>query len=197
MADLGHLRRSAGQKVGIVGLGTNGKAFATRVRGFGPERIIAYDPYVPQTTADLYGDELVSLDALLTQSDRITVHPPPTHELEEQWADEYYIHALGVPNVTFDTIAHYWDRPMRLPQHTEAGCAKCHPKIADIDRFRGERRGQRINLGQHLFREVGCINCHDVDDRKGSRRVGPELTSGASKLTRAFLPPWAWISAVA
>ncbi len=119
-------------------------------------------------------------------------HSPPTHELEEQWADEYYLYALGVPNVTFDTIDHYWDRPMRLPQHTEAGCSKCHTKIADIARFRGDRKGQRVNLGQHLFREVGCINCHNVDDLKGSRRVGPELTNVASKLTPAFVQQWAW-----
>ena len=74
------LRRIAGHTVGIVGLGNIGKAFATRVRGFGPERIISYDPYVPQTTADLYGVELVSLDELLTQSDFITVHTPATDE---------------------------------------------------------------------------------------------------------------------
>ena len=38
------LRRVAGNTVGIFGLGSIGKGFATRVRGFGPEKIIAYDP---------------------------------------------------------------------------------------------------------------------------------------------------------
>jgi D-3-phosphoglycerate dehydrogenase len=74
------LRRIAGNTVGIVGLGNIGKAFATRVQGFGPGRIIAYDPYVPQTTGDLYGVELVGLDELLTESDFITVHTPATSE---------------------------------------------------------------------------------------------------------------------
>lgn len=119
-------------------------------------------------------------------------HSPPTHEAEERWADEYYISELGVPNVTFETIAHYWDRPMRLPQHTEAGCAKCHAEITDIDRFRGERVGARINLGQHLFREVGCINCHNVEDLKESRRVGPDLRHVGSKLTAPFVQQWAF-----
>ena len=50
------------------------------MRGFGPERIIAYDPYVPQTTADLYGVQLVDLDELLAESDYITVHTPATDE---------------------------------------------------------------------------------------------------------------------
>ena len=74
------LRRIAGNTVGIYGLGNIGKAFASRVRGFGPARIIAYDPYVPQTTADLYGVQLVDFDTLLTESDFITVHAPATAE---------------------------------------------------------------------------------------------------------------------
>ena len=119
-------------------------------------------------------------------------HSPPTHEVQERWADKYYIHMLGVPNITFETVAHYWDRTMRLPQYTEAGCAKCHSQITDIDRFAGERRGARINLGQHLFLEVGCINCHNVDDLRGSRRVGPDLARVAFKLTPGFVQRWAY-----
>ena len=76
----GQLRRIAGSTVGIFGLGNIGKAFATRIRGFGPERIIAHDPYVPQTTADLFGVQLVDFDTLLTESDFITVHSPATVE---------------------------------------------------------------------------------------------------------------------
>lgn len=71
-------QRIAGSTVGIIGLGNIGRAFATRIKGFGPERIIACDPYVPQTSADLYGVKLVDLDTLLRQSDIITVHAPAT-----------------------------------------------------------------------------------------------------------------------
>jgi D-3-phosphoglycerate dehydrogenase len=74
------LRRIAGNTVGIYGLGNIGRAFATRVRGFGPARIIAHDPYVPQTTADLYGVQLVDFETLLRESDFITVHSPATAE---------------------------------------------------------------------------------------------------------------------
>lgn len=74
------LRRIAGSTVGIVGLGAIGRAFATRIRGFGPFRIIASDPHIPQTAADLYGVELVDLDELLTSADFITVHAPATEE---------------------------------------------------------------------------------------------------------------------
>jgi len=74
------LRRIAGNTVGIFGFGNIGKAFASRARGFGPARIIAHDPYVPQTTADLFGVELVDFETLLAESDYLTVHSPATEE---------------------------------------------------------------------------------------------------------------------
>jgi len=119
-------------------------------------------------------------------------HSPPTHEIEKEWKEKYYISMLGVPNVTFKTIEHYWDRAMRLPEYTEAGCTKCHSAVTDIGRFQGEHVGSRINMGEHLFREVGCINCHNVEDLAGSRRVGPDLTYVAAKLKPEFVQPWVW-----
>jgi D-3-phosphoglycerate dehydrogenase len=74
------VQRIAGSTVGIIGFGNIGRAFATRIKGFGPERIIAHDPYVPQTSADLYGVKLVDLDTLLKQSDVITIHAPATKD---------------------------------------------------------------------------------------------------------------------
>ena len=79
----GQLRRIAGNTVGIFGLGSIGKGFANRVRGFGPSKIIAYDPYVPQTSADLLGVEMVDFDTLLAESDYLTVHSPATAETNE------------------------------------------------------------------------------------------------------------------
>ncbi len=84
------LRRIAGSTVGIVGLGAIGRAFATRIRGFGPFRVIAADPYVPQTEADLYGVEVVSLEELLTVSDFITVHTPATEETNHLFSTDAF-----------------------------------------------------------------------------------------------------------
>lgn len=117
-------------------------------------------------------------------------HTPPTHEVEQEWAERYYVTELGVPNITFETISHYWDRPMRLAQYSESGCAKCHGQITDITEFRGKTKATRINFGRQLFVQAGCINCHNVDQLKGSRRVGPDLTYVASKLTREFVESW-------
>ena len=72
------VRRIAGHTVGIIGFGDIGRAFAMRIRGFGPKNIVAYDPYVPQTTADLFGVELVPLEVLLKESDYVSVHIYPT-----------------------------------------------------------------------------------------------------------------------
>lgn len=74
------VRRIAGHTVGIIGFGNIGRAFAMRIRGFGPARIIASDPYVEQTTADLYGVKLVPLAELLGASDYITIHTSLTEE---------------------------------------------------------------------------------------------------------------------
>ena len=73
-------QRIAGHTMGIIGFGNIGRAFAMRIRGFGPANIIAYDPYVPQSTADLYGVRLVSLEEMLASADFITIHCSATDE---------------------------------------------------------------------------------------------------------------------
>ncbi len=122
----------------------------------------------------------------------LAAHTPATHEIEERWKDEYYDTHLGIPTMTFATVEHYWDRPMRLPKYTEGGCAKCHSKIADIAEHQGRRHGERINLGQHLFITVGCVNCHVDTDIPEPRRVGPDLTSVAAKLSPGFVQQWTY-----
>ncbi len=74
------VRRIAGHTVGVLGFGDIGRAFANRIRGFGPSQIIAHDPYVTQTTADLYGVKLVSLEELLQESDYVSIHTALTDE---------------------------------------------------------------------------------------------------------------------
>ena len=74
------VRRIAGHTMGILGFGNIGRAFSLRIRGFGPAEIIAYDPYVPQSTADLYGVRMVDLDEFLTNSDFMTLHCSATDE---------------------------------------------------------------------------------------------------------------------
>lgn len=82
------VRRIAGHTVGIIGFGNIGRAFANRIRGFGPAQIIAYDPYVPQHTADIYGGRMVAKEELFEASDYISIHSSATaethHLIDEQ-----------------------------------------------------------------------------------------------------------------
>ena len=74
------IRRLAGHTVGIIGFGNIGRAFATRVKGFGVRRILAYDPYVNQLAGDLYGVQLVDLETLLKEADFVSIHCSATDE---------------------------------------------------------------------------------------------------------------------
>ncbi len=64
-----------GKRVGIIGTGKIGMAFASVCKGFGME-IIGYDPY----PSDDFSGEYVSLDELLSSSDIISLHCPLTKE---------------------------------------------------------------------------------------------------------------------
>ena len=72
-------RSLIGKTVGIVGFGAIGQSFAKLLPGFGG-KILASDPYVDQKTADSLGATMVSLDALLAESDVVSIHAPNTKE---------------------------------------------------------------------------------------------------------------------
>ena len=74
------MRRLSGHTVGIIGFGNIGRAFATRMRGFGVSHIVAYDPYVNQLAGDLYGVQLVDLEYVLKEADFISIHCSATDE---------------------------------------------------------------------------------------------------------------------
>jgi D-3-phosphoglycerate dehydrogenase len=72
----------AGKTIGLVGLGRVGSLVAARAAGFGM-RVIAFDPYVSVDRAKEMGVEMMpTLEALLVQSDFMTIHLPRTPETE-------------------------------------------------------------------------------------------------------------------
>jgi D-3-phosphoglycerate dehydrogenase len=72
----------AGKTIGLVGLGRVGSLVATRAAAFGM-RVIAFDPYVSTERAKEMGVEIMpTLEAVLVQSDFISVHLPRTPETE-------------------------------------------------------------------------------------------------------------------
>jgi D-3-phosphoglycerate dehydrogenase len=72
----------AGKTIGLVGLGRVGSLVAQRAAAFGM-RPIAFDPYVSADRAKEMGVETMpTLEALLVQSDFVSIHLPRTEETE-------------------------------------------------------------------------------------------------------------------
>jgi D-3-phosphoglycerate dehydrogenase len=67
------LHRPLVKTLGIVGLGTIGRAVVKKARVFG-YRIIACDPYIDPSVGQEYDVELMALDDLLRQADVVSMH---------------------------------------------------------------------------------------------------------------------------
>lgn len=74
---LDQLRTLRDQTVGIVGFGRIGREVAARLVPFKCRRLV-FDPVVPAESIRLAGCEPVTLDALLSGSDIVTLHCPST-----------------------------------------------------------------------------------------------------------------------
>jgi D-3-phosphoglycerate dehydrogenase len=71
--------RLTGQTLGLIGLGNIGRAVAARAAALGL-KVIAFDPYLAPERAAGLGVSLRDLDALLGESDYVSVHCPLTAE---------------------------------------------------------------------------------------------------------------------
>lgn len=72
-------RQLYGKTLGIIGLGKIGGEVAKRARAFNM-RLLGYDPYVAPEKAEEAGVELTELDALLAESDVVSLHAALTDE---------------------------------------------------------------------------------------------------------------------
>ncbi|EIT86553.1 D-3-phosphoglycerate dehydrogenase [Fictibacillus macauensis ZFHKF-1] len=76
-----------GKVVGIIGLGRIGTELAKRLKAFQTD-VIVFDPFLTEERAKSLHVQSVSLDALLTTSDIITVHTPLTKETKNLLSKE-------------------------------------------------------------------------------------------------------------
>ena len=68
-------RQMSGKTVGLVGIGNIGRIVAALARAF-DMKVLAFDPYLTEEEIRRRGAEAVTLDALLEQSDFVSLHCP-------------------------------------------------------------------------------------------------------------------------
>ena len=71
------IQRVRGQTLGLIGFGRNGRALAGKALGFGLKMLV-YDPWVTAEAVAPFGTLTNDLDALLRESDYVSVHVPLT-----------------------------------------------------------------------------------------------------------------------
>lgn len=78
-----------GKTLGLVGMGRIGSLVARRALAFGM-RVLAFDPYITAEQAREAGGELRDLDALLAESDFVSLHLPRTPETENLLGEDAF-----------------------------------------------------------------------------------------------------------
>ena len=73
------MRRLSGQTLGLIGLGKIGRSLAAKAHGLGL-KVMAFDPYISPEAAQAAGIPLLSLEAMLPQTDILSLHVPATAE---------------------------------------------------------------------------------------------------------------------
>ena len=72
-------REASGKTLGLVGFGSIARATATRARALGM-KVLATDPYLPVDDPAWKGTERVSVDAVFSSADVVSLHVPLTAE---------------------------------------------------------------------------------------------------------------------
>ncbi|MFC1533839.1 C-terminal binding protein [Thermodesulfobacteriota bacterium] len=68
-----HMSILRDKTLGIIGLGRTGGALVPKAKGFGM-RVLAYDPYVDESSCEKVGVKKVGFDRLLEEADFISIH---------------------------------------------------------------------------------------------------------------------------
>ncbi len=100
-------------------------------------------------------------------------HTPVNGAQQAEWEEEYDWHEQ-----------HYLETPMIPMNRIEATCLKCHTGAGDVP------EAPALNAGRDLIRMYGCFGCHRIPGYEDVRRVGPDLTTIASKLEKEWVLKW-------
>jgi mono/diheme cytochrome c family protein len=76
---------------------------------------------------------------------------------------------------------HHWEKPMMRGAYLQASCAKCHSNVWDAAAMPYAAAWRR---GEELFKEKGCIGCHQVRGEGGPISVDLAEETADKPLTR-------------
>lgn len=102
-----------------------------------------------------------------------TAHTPRDKKQAEEWAKNHDWREMAK-----------WEQKMLPLQHTQASCAKCHNSVVEVP------KADKLNRGRKLASELGCVNCHTVNDVENHWKAGPDLTRVSSKLSEEWISKW-------
>ena len=125
--------------------------------------------------------------AMKGEAQPLTTHPGDI--LHHHPADKFgcTVCHQGQGRATDEDAAHghvpYWDEPLLAGDFTQSTCTQCH---------HGEEVPQApvLNHGRRLLSELGCVGCHITGSHAAAEKVGPQLDSIGSKVTRKWLERW-------
>ncbi len=125
--------------------------------------------------------------AMQDQPQPLTAHPGDI--LQHHSADRYgcTICHQGQGRATDKEAAHgrvpFWDEPLLTGDFIQSTCTQCH---------HDEEVPQApvLNRGRQLLSELGCVGCHKTGETLAAEKVGPQLDSVGSKVTRKWLHKW-------
>ncbi len=92
-------------------------------------------------------------------------------------------------------VAH-WEKPLRTGTLLQASCVQCHDNHAEL-KVAGQVYTSEIVRAKQLFRESGCIGCHQIGGEGGPISVDLKSETSAKPLSRidfsyAHLPHDQW-----
>jgi len=125
--------------------------------------------------------------AMKELSQPLTTHPGDI--LKHHPADKYgcTICHQGQGRATDKDAAHghvpFWDKPLLVGDFVQASCTQCHHDVE-------VPQAPVLNRGRQLLSELGCVGCHKTGENITAERVGPQLDSIGSKVTRRWLRKW-------
>lgn len=79
-------------------------------------------------------------------------------------------------------VAH-WESPLLKGALLQASCAQCHDNHADL-KIAGKVYTEEIVRAKHLFRDAGCIGCHQIGGEGGPVSVDLKVETAAKPLSR-------------